>query len=87
MRNLSAVQEISKFFDQGGECICTLSPTFTDEVLSEERQLIKWLGIFQVGIFWVEIFQGGGAGVGGFSSGEFDGSEFSGWKFSRGEFS
>ena len=35
---------------------------FMDEVLSEdseERQLIKWVGIFQVEIFWVGIFQGG----------------------------
>ena len=32
---------------------------FMDEVLSEERQLMKWVGIFQVEIFWVEIFQVG----------------------------
>ena len=32
---------------------------FMDEVLSEERQLMKWVGIFQVGIFWVGIFLGG----------------------------
>ena len=32
---------------------------FIDEVLSEERQLMKWVGIFQVGIFWVGIFLGG----------------------------
>ena len=25
-------------------------PEFIDEVLSEERQLMKWVGIFQVGI-------------------------------------
>ena len=34
-------------------------PPLMDEVLSEERQLMKWVGIFQVGIFWVGIFQGG----------------------------
>ena len=34
-------------------------PLLMDEVLSEERQLIKWVGIFQVEIFWVGIFQGG----------------------------
>ena len=39
-------------------------PPFMDEELSEERQLMKWLGIFQVGIFWegifrVGVFQGG----------------------------
>ena len=28
------------------------------EVLSEERQLMKWVGIFQVRIFWVVIFCG-----------------------------
>ena len=32
------------------------SPPFTDKVFSEERQLMKWVGIFQVGIFWVGIF-------------------------------
>ena len=26
---------------------------------SEERQLMKWVGIFQVGIFWMGIFRGG----------------------------
>ena len=37
-------------------------PPFMDEVLSEEseeRQLMKWVGIFQVGIFWVGIFRVG----------------------------
>ena len=33
-------------------------PPFMDAVLSEERQLMKWVGIFQVGIFWVGIFRG-----------------------------
>ena len=28
------------------------------EVLSEERQLMKWVGIFQVRIFWVVVFCG-----------------------------
>ena len=37
--------------------ICSLPP-FMDEVLSEERELMKWVGIFQVGIFWVGIFRG-----------------------------
>ena len=31
---------------------------FMDTALSEERQLMKWVGIFQVGIFWGGIFQG-----------------------------
>ena len=33
---------------------------FMDEVLSEERQLMKWVGIFQVEIFWVGILREGG---------------------------
>ena len=40
-----------------------LNPRFVsicqNEVLIEERQLMKWVEIFQVGIFWVGIFQGG----------------------------
>ena len=38
------------------------------ERLSEERQLMKWLGIIQVRIFWVAIFRGnfpGGSLMGG----------------------
>ena len=34
-------------------------PPPLSEVLSEERQLMEWMAIFQVGIFWVEIFPGG----------------------------
>ena len=30
-----------------------------DAVLSEERQLMTWVGVFQVGIFWVGILQVG----------------------------
>ena len=37
----------------------------------EERQLMKWMGMFQVGIF----------------RGEFSREEFDGWEFSWGEFS
>ena len=40
-------------------------PPFMDAVLSEERQLMKWVEVFQVGIFWVEIFR----------------RKFSGWEF------
>ena len=32
-------------------------PPFMNEMLSEERQLMKWVGIFQVEIFWVSIFR------------------------------
>ena len=46
-------------------------PPFMNPVLSEEKQLMKWVGIFQVGNF-----------RGGFSRGEFDEWEFSGWEFS-----
>ena len=51
-----------------------------NEGLSEERQLMKSVGIFQMIIFWVAIFRRG------FSRGEFDGWEFLGWVFSRGDF-
>ena len=33
--------------------------SFMDKVLIEERQLMKWARIFQVGIFRVGIFSGG----------------------------
>ena len=46
----------------------TFVDTCQNEVLSEERQLMKWVGIFRVGIFH-----------GGFPTGEFDG-----WKYSQG---
>ena len=42
-----------------------------DEVFSEERQLIKWVGIFQVG-----IFQGGSLMGRNFPSGNFPGGIF-----------
>ena len=57
----------------------TSPPTpFMDEMLSEERQLIKWVGIFQVGIFWVGIFRrrnfpGGSLMGGNFPDGNFPG--------------
>ena len=40
---------------------------------SEERQLMKWVGIFQVGIFWVGIFQ---RGMGDFPWGSLMGGTF-----------
>ena len=46
-----------------------------NEVLSEERQLMKWVGIFQVIIFWVAMFRGGG---------DFPGVSLMGRKFSGG---
>ena len=59
MRKLEAFLKIPKFFVLGGGCTCALSlPPFMDEVLREERQLMKWLKIFQVGIARVRIFPG-----------------------------
>ena len=43
-------------FVQGGRSTCTLFPPFMDTMLSEGRQLMKWVGIFQVRIFCVETF-------------------------------
>ena len=53
-----------------------LSP-FMDELLSEERQLMKWVGIFQVGIFLVGVFWGGELDWGGILRVEFCLVEFS----------
>ena len=48
-----------------------------NEGLSEERKLMKWVGIFLVRIFWVAIFRGV------FSRGKFDGWEFVGGNLHR----
>ena len=45
-----------------------------NEVLSEERKLMKWVVTIQMEIFWVPIFWG-----------EFDGWKFFGWEFPRGK--
>ena len=45
-----------------------------NEVLSEERKLMKWVVTIQMEIFWVPIFRG-----------EFDGWKFFGWEFPRGK--
>ena len=42
---------------------------------SEERQLMKWVGIFQVGIFWMGIFRGNFPG-GSLMGGNFPGGNF-----------
>ena len=34
-------------------------PPFMDKLLSKERKLMKWVGIFHVGVFWVVIVRGG----------------------------
>ena len=46
---------------------------FMDEVLSEERQLMKWVGIFLVEIFWVGLLREGG---GNFPGGSLMGGNF-----------
>ena len=51
-------------------------------MLSEERQSMEWVGIFQVRILWVDIFRRWG----GIFTGEFDGWEFFSWEFPRGVF-
>ena len=84
-----AVLEISKWFILGG-CTCIFSPhsphspSYGRSIKwrkREERQLMKWGEIFQVGIFWVEIFW----------EGIFQGGvwwvEFYGGEVSQGEFS
>ena len=48
-----------KIFRQGKRMYMYTLPPFKEEVLSEERQLMKWVGIFQVEIFWLGIFRGG----------------------------
>ena len=72
-----AVLDISKFFILGG-FTCTSPPPPTPIYgrsikwrKSEERQLMKWAGIFQVGIFRGWIFQGGVSWVGIFRVGIF----------------
>ena len=54
MRKLSAVLKILQFFVQGGGCHETLL-SFVEALIIEERQLMKWVGIFQVGNFYGEI--------------------------------
>ena len=48
-----------KNFCPGRRMYIYTHPPFMDAVLSEERQLMKWVRIFQVGIFWGGSFQGG----------------------------
>ena len=48
-----------KIFRSGRRMYMYTLPPFMDALLSEKRQLMKSVGIFQMGIFWVGIFQGG----------------------------
>ena len=57
-----------KIFRQGKRMYMYSLPPFKEEVLSEERQLMKWVGIFQVEIFWLGIFRGGKRWGGGGSN-------------------
>ena len=57
-KTLSRHGDIKTFRPRRRMYMYTLPP-FMDAVLSEERQLMKLVGIFQVGIFWVGIFQVG----------------------------
>ena len=56
-KTLSRSGDIKIFRPERRMYMYSLRP-FMDEMLSEERQLMKWVGIFQVGIFCVEIFLG-----------------------------
>ena len=53
-----------------------------NEGLSEGRQLMKWVGIFQVRIFWVAIFRGDFSGR-SLMGGNFSGGNSPGWNFHR----
>ena len=61
MGKIEAVLEISKIILPGRRMYMYAPPPipFMDELFSEEKQLMKWMGIFQVRIFWVGTFQGG----------------------------
>ena len=55
-------------------------PPFIDAILSEVRQLMKWLGIFQVRIFWVGIFRKKNFPEESLMGGNFPGRNFPGSK-------
>ena len=54
-KNLSRPGDIKIFCPGRRMYMCPLPP-FMETVLSEGRQLMKWVGIFQVGIFPGRIF-------------------------------
>ena len=64
MRKLCVIPEMSMFSSREEDVHVhpppppSPVPPFMDEVLSEETELIKWVGIFKVRIFWVGIFRG-----------------------------
>ena len=73
-KTLSSPGDI-KTFRSGRMYIYTLL-TFMDAVFSEETELMKWVGIFQLGNFWVGILRGD----------FFSGGDVDGWEFCRGKF-
>ena len=70
-----------KIFLQGRKMYMYTFPPFMEAVLREKRQLLNWMGIFQVWDFL------GGNFCREFPGGEFDGWEFSRWEVFRGKFS
>ena len=68
-KTLSRPGDIKTFYPGRRMQIYTLLP-FTDAVLSEKRQLMKWVGIFQVGIFREDF------PVGSLMGGNFPGGNF-----------
>ena len=49
---------------------------FMDAVFSEERELVKWVGIFQLGNFWVGILRGDFFSRGVLMGGNFSAENF-----------
>ena len=87
LKKLQAVLEISKIFVQREGCVCTLSPRFMGEVLSEERASYNSLemgGNIQEGNFLRGNFPGGSLMGGYFLDGNFLVGNFQ-EEFSRGE--
>ena len=64
-----------KLFRPGRRMYMYTLPAFTDKVLSEERHLMKWVGIFHVGIFRGD-FPRGSLMSGNFPEGNFPGGIF-----------
>ena len=69
-----------KIFLPGKKMYMYTFPPFIEAVLSEKKQLLSWVGIFQFGNFSGRISEGD-------FPGEFDGWEFSRWEVFHGKFS
>ena len=72
-----------KIFLPGRKMYMYTFPPFMEAVLREKRQLLNWVGIFQVWDFLGGNFCREFPGRGG----EFNGWEFSRWEVFRGKFS